>query len=227
MAFEVSSRDEGNAAREQMRDTNWAQMHSEERIRLCDSCFADYLAYNEPNQRRELGCRERGFLISFGDIAIVIFTKRTKGQVSWHSNHTPELQQSDVFSHVKSGNFARADSDDRHVPESAIEGEVGFPHREKVWRDHGAGPHKQSDGHRRPTLAPHPEEVDESPTSDEQKGNTRPRISQNAAPTPQRGRDRSPRSRVSLDSDPSRPKYSKERKQTRNRPYGRFGRQCA
>ena len=130
------------------------------------------------------------------DILIRVCQKHMQGQVFRAPNPTPKFQQIDVCIQDKSWNFVRMDSDGRPVPETSIGDGVGLSHHEKVWRDRRMDNRKSPDERCQPKHPADLEDVDDSPTGDEQRRTVRPRISQHSAPEPTRARDRSAQSRV-------------------------------
>ena len=192
---------------DQMLDTRGAPVHAEGRIRLRDNRFAKYRTYNAESHPRELGFRERRFLIPCDDILILVFQRHAE-EVPRTSNKSRKCLQLDVFVRDSSWNYVRMDADERLIPGNSIGAGVGLPHREKLWGDRGMDNRLPSGEHRQPRLpAEFEEEFDDSPTGDELRRTARPRVSQRSAPETTHARNRPEKSRVSIDSAPDRQQY--------------------
>ena len=82
---------------DQLRTSNGIRLHDEEKVQLCDSRFTHYRTYNEENQCREIGRRERAPGAPFGDIIIRDCQKHMHSHVLRRSPGNPVFQQQDVF----------------------------------------------------------------------------------------------------------------------------------
>ena len=158
---------------------------------------------------RNGGCRERVFLVPFDDLLTRVWQKHLKGKIIRAPNPIPKFHLIDLFMRDKSGRCVRMDSDERPVPASTIGDAVGLPHHEKVQMGRRMDNRQTSDEHCQPRLPTEfDEEVDDSPTGDEQRRTARPRISQRSEPVPTHTRNRSVPIRASCDSESVRPQHT-------------------
>ena len=188
---------------DQLRTPTGIRLHAEEKVQLCDSCFIQYRTYNEDNQCREIGCRDRGFSVPFDDIIIRVCQKHMQSHVIRRSP-VPTAFKPDLFVQDKNGDLVRMDSDEHPVGEMDIGDGVGLSRRENQWRD------KQMDNRQKPVInerrqsgASEAVDLDETSSGHEQIRPTKTRLPQHSAPGPRNQHDKSAQSRVSFDSGPS------------------------
>ena len=106
----------------QFRDSNSTCLHAEEKVRLRDGRLAKYRQYNEDQRRRENGCKERGLLVSFGDISIRVRQKRLQTHVTKIAPAMRAAKKQDVYIQHDEGRFVQMDSDEQPVAETEIGG---------------------------------------------------------------------------------------------------------
>ena len=168
---------------DQLRSADGVRLHSDEKVQLRESCFIQYLTYNEENQRREIGCRDRGFSVPFGDILIRVCQKHMQSHVLRRTPPNPAFKQQEVFAPGDDGNFVRMDSDERPAREGDIGDGIGLSKREKQWRCKRLGQHrKQNVAGSRPSDVSDVVGVDETSSGDDQVRPTQTRLSQHSAP---------------------------------------------
>ena len=116
---------------DQLRAPTGIRLRADGKVQLCDSCFIQYRTYNEGNQRREIGCRDRGFSVPFGGVVIRVCQKHMQSGATRRPPTPTAFKQQDLFVQDKNGNFVRMGSDERPLGEMDIGDGVGLSRREK------------------------------------------------------------------------------------------------